>query len=84
MVELCNKSCHVVIFTGCTAVTNGTGNSDDFFNISDILFTMVDSVANLGDGGYNGSVGVDIICEGNCLTCLAKCLNRGMSMWNLW
>ena len=48
-------------------MTEGTGNSDDIFDISDVLFTVVDSVADSGDGGNNGSVSANIICEGNCL-----------------
>ena len=61
LVELHNKSCRFVIFTGCTVVTKGTSNSDDFFNVSNVLFSMVDGFADSGDSGNNGSVGIDIM-----------------------
>ena len=45
---------------------------------------MIDSVAYSGDGGDNGSVGIDIVCKGNYLTYSVKWLNRGTSTWNFW
>ena len=62
----------------------GTGDSDDLLDVPDIFFSMVDGVVNPGNSGNNGLVGINVICEGNCLTCSAKCLNGGTSMWNLW
>ena len=57
LIDSCNHSCHFVIFAGHTAVTKSVGDSDNFFNVSDVLFAVVDDVVDLGDSvsRYNGS-----------------------------
>ena len=84
LVKLHNKSCLFVIFTGRATVMKGAGDSDDFFNVPNICFAVVDGVADLSDGGDDGLVGVGVICKGDCRMHSAKWLNRGTSTWNLW
>ena len=48
LVHLCNKSCHFIIFAGQTAVTEVLSDPDDLFDVPDVLFSMIDSVADLG------------------------------------
>ena len=50
----------------------GAGNSDDRFNVSNVLFSMVDSVADLGNSGSNSSLSVNIVCKGDCCVTATK------------
>ena len=65
-------------------MTEVSGDSDDLLDVSNVLFSVINGVADLGDSSDDGAVGIDVVCERNCLMCSAKCLNRGMSTWNLW
>ena len=62
----------------------GSSDSDDLFNVTDIFFTVVNSVTDSGHGRDNGVVSVEVVCEGNCHTHSAKWLNRGIMTWNFW
>ena len=65
LVELCNKSCHLVIFTGQTAVSQDLNDLNDLFNVADVFFVVVNGVLHSGDGGEDCLVGRDVICEGD-------------------
>ena len=84
LAELCNKSCHFVIFAGHPLVLEGATNHNNLFNLGDICVTTVDAVTNSSDGGEEGMVGAGVICEWDrCLRPTERlCLYRGMSTWN--
>ena len=84
MVELCNKSCCLVIFTGHALVSQDLRNSNDLFNVGNVLFIVMDGVSDLSDGRDNSVVSFNIVCEGNCCVYSAKWLNEGTKTWNLW
>ena len=85
LVELCNKSCCFVIFTGHPSVSQGMSNPNYLFDLANICVATVDAITDLGDGRDNGLVGGRVVSKGDCRLHPAKgCLNWGTSMWNCW
>ena len=57
---------------------------NDLFNVANVFFVVVDGAPYLGDGGNDGFVSFDIVCERNCNMHSPKWLNGGIRMWNHW
>ena len=81
--QLRDECCSFLIFAGRPLVTEGTSDSDDLFNLADVLVAAMDGITDSGDGGEDCLIGGGIVCDGDgCLGSPERCVNGGTTTWN--